>query len=282
MLSEDEKSRLEELAYVPEHLPNLMVSISKGEPYLLDGYLYIKGDSWLIVNGYPIGTQYSEERFLSVVKSLERTYKPNVLWAISPSMPKVLIEASRIYEKDVYLTLDLDGFSIPRNLVSYIEKKRRSVNIVLERSYTSAHEKLLKEFVDRKELGGLVRGLYLSLGSLISDSPSTTLISAYGGDDKLLGFYAIDSSSKKFLTYVLGCRDVSFTELRVSDLIFFEMVEYAKSIKKEYIHLGLAVNEGIRRFKEKWGGKVFLPYQFVEIRRKDSLLNSISSLTSKL
>jgi hypothetical protein len=34
---------------------------------------------------------------------------------------------------------------------------------------------------------------------------------------------------------------------------------------KEYIHLGLGVNEGIRRFKKKWGGIPFLKYEFCEL-----------------
>ena len=38
------------------------------------------------------------------------------------------------------------------------------------------------------------------------------------------------------------------------------MLEAARREGKGYIHLGLGVNEGIRRFKEKWGGRPALPY----------------------
>jgi hypothetical protein len=38
------------------------------------------------------------------------------------------------------------------------------------------------------------------------------------------------------------------------------MINLSKENSKGYIHLGLGVNEGIRRFKEKWGGVPFLKY----------------------
>jgi hypothetical protein len=37
---------------------------------------------------------------------------------------------------------------------------------------------------------------------------------------------------------------------------------------KKAINLGLAMSAGNRRFKEKWGGKPFLPYQSAVIHRK--------------
>ena len=32
------------------------------------------------------------------------------------------------------------------------------------------------------------------------------------------------------------------------------MLRSAREADKEYVHLGLGVNDGIRRFKTKWGG----------------------------
>ena len=39
----------------------------------------------------------------------------------------------------------------------------------------------------------------------------------------------------------------------------YEMSNVAQSNGKEAINLGLGINSGIRRFKEKWGGVPFLP-----------------------
>jgi hypothetical protein len=48
---------------------------------------------------------------------------------------------------------------------------------------------------------------------------------------------------------------------------------------KRYIHLGLGVNEGIRRFKAKWGGRPTHPYQMCElVFKKPSIFESITSI----
>lgn len=51
------------------------------------------------------------------------------------------------------------------------------------------------------------------------------------------------------------------------------MIEFTYEQGKSKIHLGLGVNEGIRIFKEKWGGIPFLHYEYCECdyRRKNTL-----------
>ena len=52
---------------------------------------------------------------------------------------------------------------------------------------------------------------------------------------------------------------------------FFEMVNLALIKGKKAVNLGLGINNGIRRFKEKWGGAPFLIYSsvFVDNREVD-------------
>ena len=45
---------------------------------------------------------------------------------------------------------------------------------------------------------------------------------------------------------------------------FLEMIKLTKEHGKNTINLGLGVNQGIRRFKEKWGGTPYLNYEFCE------------------
>jgi hypothetical protein len=57
----------------------------------------------------------------------------------------------------------------------------------------------------------------------------------------------------------------------------------AREYGKGYINLGLGVNPGIRRFKEKWGGKPSLPYEFCEYRSGiPGMRTMINSLLSRL
>ncbi|MDD5245241.1 MAG: hypothetical protein PHU49_14630, partial [Syntrophorhabdaceae bacterium] len=60
-----------------------------------------------------------------------------------------------------------------------------------------------------------------------------------------------------------------------------EMINLAQEKGKNLINLGLGVNSGIRRFKEKWGGVPFLRYEFREYKlgqkRTFSILDAITS-----
>jgi hypothetical protein len=42
------------------------------------------------------------------------------------------------------------------------------------------------------------------------------------------------------------------------------MIKLTQEQGKDIINLGLGVNAGIRRFKEKWGGIPYLNYEFCE------------------
>ena len=57
------------------------------------------------------------------------------------------------------------------------------------------------------------------------------------------------------------------------------MIHLTREQGKSTLHLGLGVNEGIRRFKKKWGGKPFLKYEFCERRygvaKKISLIDAL-------
>lgn len=61
------------------------------------------------------------------------------------------------------------------------------------------------------------------------------------------------------------------------------MINLVKEHRQSYINLGLGVNEGIRRFKEKWGGVPFLRYEFCEyFSGHTKPLKLIRELESKL
>ena len=61
------------------------------------------------------------------------------------------------------------------------------------------------------------------------------------------------------------------------------MIQVARKYQKEYVHLGLGVNEGIARFKKKWGGVPFLKYEFGEISPAEKgAFSWIRALASRL
>jgi len=55
----------------------------------------------------------------------------------------------------------------------------------------------------------------------------------------------------------------------------FELIKMSAEYGKDYIHLGLGVNSGIRRFKEKWGARPTRSYEMCELVQKKSLILEI-------
>ena len=53
------------------------------------------------------------------------------------------------------------------------------------------------------------------------------------------------------------------------------MVRLAQAEGKRYLNLGLGINPGIRRFKEKWGAAAFLPYESALVSRKPLEMGSL-------
>ena len=96
-------------------------------------------------------------------------------------------------------------------------------------------------------------------------------------------YYVLELGAETFLTYVVGCHSKVNYVPHASDLLFHKMIEVAKEHQKEYVHLGLGVNEGIARFKKKWGGLPFLKYEFGEISPpQKGPLSWIEALASRL
>lgn len=282
MLTSEEESRINELAYVPEHIVSLMKIISKGEAFCDDGLLYFKGNYWVILVGYPLWGTYTEERILEVTRGILKKIDLDYLWLVAPQMPDKLKKEASVYNKDFYYTLDLSSFSPPRRLLREVEKASEKFSVRISTSYTEDHEALSVRFVKEKEPDLFVKGLYRSVGRYMAESQSALLVNAYDSKENLVAFYVIEAGAKNFLTYLLGCRKIDSKFSHVSDLIFTKMVELAKEMEKKYIHLGLGVNEGVRRFKEKWGGVPTIPYEFAEIRRKRSFFQIIRRMENIL
>jgi hypothetical protein len=142
---------------------------------------------------------------------------------------------------------------------------------------------MIREFVRSRNVSGTIRDLYLGIPRLLDESPTSLLLSARTVNNELSALSIVDWGAKGFLTYVLGCRSLSHPAHHASDLLFLEMVRLAGEEGKRYLHLGLGVNDGIRRFKIKWGGKPTLAYRYCEIVTGPApLLSTVNALHSRL
>jgi len=264
MLTPEEEAHVLSKAYVPEHIVNLMVPISKGEPILKEDHLGFVKDNWLIFVGYPLDGSFSLERCERILKQAVEIFRPEYLWFIGPEIPASLLDACKERETDQYYRLDLDQTKLKPSLQRMAEKAFKEITVEKSHSISKEHEALIDELLKREKLPPRVRELYRAMPDYVTHSSSACVLNARNKKGKLCAFFIVELGAKNFSTYVLGSHSKKHYVPHASDLLFLEMIELTREHGKNTINLGLGVNEGIRRFKEKWGGIPFLDYEFCE------------------
>lgn len=283
MITPDEEKWILSKAYVPEHIISLMVTISKGQPFLSNGYLYYAGDTWGILIGYPLNAEFTPETFTIIFKDVIGHYPARTWWIIGPSLPEDLLASCGDRQTDTYYTLNFNDFDSKDALRRVAEKATSRLMVEVTRSMTPEHESLIAEFVERENPGNLIREFYHAMPDYVLHSETSLVLNARDLNGLLAAFYIVDMAAHDFATYVVGCHSREHYVPHASDLLFFEMVNMARESGKDHVNLGLGVNPGIRRFKEKWGGKPTRPYEFCEYRSGISGMSTmIDSLLTRL
>jgi hypothetical protein len=266
-------------AYVPEHIVSMMILISKGEPFLAEDYLGLVKDNWLIFVGYPLDGIFSRERCERIVLRAVETHQPEYLWFIGPELPSFLLDACNERERDQYYKLDIEKTEPKPSLKRVTAKALQELTVGRGREFLKEHEALITELLERKKLPDRVRELYRAMPDYIGRSSSAWVLDARDKRGNLCAFSVVELGAENFSAYILGGHSKRHYAPHASDLLFLEMIMLTREQGKSGINLGLGVNEGIQRFKRKWGGKPFLKYEFCERRygvaRKVSLIDAL-------
>ena len=270
-------------ASVPEHSIPFMQAMSGGDPFLIGPYLFIAAEDWILAIGYPLEGDYTAGGFEdSLSSALHRTRARNC-WAICPSLPDRLKPHQR--QQDHYYILPLDG-PIPGRLERLSEKAAVALRVEESNLFTPEHRRLWSEFMTR-DLPPNILELYARTESVLPRAQGLSLLNAWDRKGHLAASLLLDSAPSRFVSYLLGAHSRSHYTPHASDLLFLEMIRLAKQRGKEYLHLGFGVNEGIRRFKVKWGGRPGLTYEMAEWQEKDgtgrekgTLVRMVTSMSS--
>ncbi len=252
-------------ACVPEHLPDLMVGISAATPHLVDDYLYFTRENWLIFVGYPLEGPFTVERCAAAVARVVAQAHPQVLWFIGPHVPPELAAQCRERQSDVYYRLDLPAMLKPAARRA-VRAAASSLTVHAGRAYTAEHTALVAELMQRTALPPMVSGLYRAMPAYLARTATATVLEARTAAGALAAFIVVEEAARTFDVYVLGAYTRHPYVPHASDLLCAAMIERAQQAGKTWIHLGLGVNAGIRRFKEKWGGVPYMAYEFCECR----------------
>ena len=152
MLTPEEEAYVFSKAYVPEHVLNLMVSVSKGEPFLREDYLGFAKDNWVIFVGYPLDGNFSQEECGKILKQVVERCRPEYLWFIGPEIPLSLLDSCQEKQTDQYYKLDLEGIKPKSSLQRSIDIALKELRVERGRSFSKEHEALVMELLKREKL----------------------------------------------------------------------------------------------------------------------------------
>lgn len=268
-----------EKATVPEHSVAFMAAMSGGEPFRVGAYIFIAAEEWLLAVGYPLEGNFSPGGFEEALTQALRQTAARECWAICPELPARL--KARRRETDRYFVLDL-GPPVPARLERLARRAAASLAVEAGIEFTPAHRRLWAEFLGRTALPPNVRELYARTESVLQRSPGLSLLNAWDREGRLAACLLLDAAPRRFTSYLLGAHSRDHFTPYASDLLFREMIRKARADGKQFLHLGLGVNEGIRRFKTKWGGAPGLAYEMAEWREPEGLGEGVGELMRML
>ncbi|MFC1879281.1 hypothetical protein ACFLZW_05155, partial [Chloroflexota bacterium] len=251
-------------AYVPEHISGMMVAISRAAPFLIEGYLGYTKENWVILVGYPLEGQFDADHCDTLIKRLREAHHPDYIWFIGPEIPPSLASSCRARQSDHYYRLDLASFTAKSSLRRQVKRAARKLTVEGSRIFESEHQSIVDELMRRQKLPPMIEELYRSMPNYVALCETAYVLNARDSRGTLSAFFIVDTAAKEFDTYMLGCHSKKNYVPHASDLLFAEMIALARQHGKPGINLGLGVNQGIRRFKVKWGGQPYLKYEFCE------------------
>jgi hypothetical protein len=279
MLTHEEERYILTRAYVPEHVVGLMTYLSEGEPFLIENFFGCRKNDWTILVGYPLEKGFDLAEFEAVVENVKNQFRPKNISIIAPQIVPSLLTTCTENESDCYYTLDADHFILRSVVRRNLKKARQKLTVECASGMQAEHENLMHEFVERVRPAERVKNLLFKMPGFVSHSGSAWVLNAWDAQKHLAAFYVVDLAARDFSNYIIGCYSKQNYVIGASDLLLDELIQLSKAHQKSYIHLGLGVNDGIRRFKEKWGARPTQQYEMCEIAlKKPSVWEAIRAI----
>lgn len=276
MLTPSELSDILKRAGVPEHSAGFMQAMSGGEPFLVGPYLFIAAEDWLLAVGYPLeGNGQEASGFSRALREAIGRTRARDCWAIGPGLPEALRPHRR--QQDRYYVLPA-AKTPPARLERLAERAAAVLRVEEGREFTAAHRRLWSEFISRTALPVNVRELFARTEAVLEKAPELMLLNAWDASGRLAACLLLDLAPGRFLSYLIGAHSRAHYTPHASDLLFREMIRVARREGKQFLHLGLGVNPGIRRFKTKWGAEPGQNYEMAQWQESESLRQGVNEL----
>jgi hypothetical protein len=279
MLTSEEEAYILNQAYVPEHCIGLMTHVSGGEPFLIDDFFICRKENWIILIGYPLEDNFTPNQLEAVFAKVKKRFRPEFVSLVAPQMPPSQAAICQETESDAYFTLEAQKPVIRSSVKRNLRKARQNLRVEFSSGMLDVHRELMHEFVGRTLMSERVKRLLYKMPEFTAGSDMALVLNAWDKANKLVAFYVVDLEAKQFSNYIMGCHSKKNYVRGASDLLLFELINLSLEYNKSYLHLGLGVNAGIRRFKAKWGAVPTHRYEMAELAfKKPSIWDTFRAL----
>ena len=263
MLSNEQLDRIYRQAYVPEHLPGYVEAISGAQAHLVGNYLCFFRKAHLIFIGYPLGADSGD--VARAYSSACEQFEPSTVALIAPDI-RLTATGLEIQSRDSYYRCRLPLEKVEPKTANMVRRAERELTLS-HGSFQKEHKKLIKAFLKAHQLTAEQVYIYQHIDRYLKHCPTARILEARK-QGVLVAFTVVDTGSADYAFYLFNLRSQKEKVPGASDLLFKAMVDLAQSEGKKAVNLGLGIHQGIRRFKEKWGGEIFLPYLSAWVDRK--------------
>ncbi len=177
---------------------------------------------------------------------------------LAPDRPAVAPSDAAVHT-DAYAFLPLPLPAPDAKLRNMLRRASRECVIASE-PMGEEHETLLQHFCRSHALDEGTRSIYANIGQYLASSSAAVLFTARAVDNaRLLALAVGEYASLTTAFYMFAARAASCPP-GVADALLLAVIREAEKRGHSLINLGLGINEGVRRFKQKWGRARLLPY----------------------
>ncbi|MFL7871461.1 MAG: hypothetical protein AB8I58_21715 [Anaerolineales bacterium] len=257
MITPDERALIAEHAYIPEHLPHYVSAISRTEPYLIGDFVVHLAGTHLIFVGYPLKGKFNKTQMLETLDEAKARFEPSQTSILAPALPSAL-EACEQSTTDEYYRLGLLPLRIPKKARNMLARARREVTVSIG-EFGREHKRLIKDFIRTHQLDNATRFIFKRVQEY-AKSHNALVFDARTPRGNLAAFDIADFGAGEYAFYMFNFRSRQHQVPGASDLLLAYIIAQAKTKGKNYLNLGLGIDEGITFFKKKWGATPFLKH----------------------
>ena len=262
-------------AYVMEQVAEYVAAVGGMRPVPCGACMAYEDGERGVLAAYPpefdpaLDPPSSEEERVAALRAavaefLARTRCASVT-ILAPARPDAAPPDAAV-RTDAYAFLPLPLQTPGGKLRNMLRRAERECVIAAE-AWGEDHAALLRDFCRSHALDEGARIVHTRIDRYLASCPEAVLFAARARSDARLLALAVGEYSSLTTAFYMFAARAPFCPPGVADALLRALAREAERRGHSQLNLGLGVNEGIRRFKRKWGQARLLPYVETTWRR---------------